>query len=224
MYRETGFQGEGIMEYSKTILLKDGRNCLLRNGTEKDGQALLDIFIRTHEQTDYLLSYSDESSMTAEQEAEYLKGKTESEREIEILAEVDGKVVGTAGLGCVGTKEKVRHRADFGISVDQPYWGLGIGRALTLACIECAKRAGYEQIELSVVAENKKAIALYKSVGYVECGRNPKGFRSRLTGWQELVLMRLDLSEAQPAVYGFAGRIPFSKCWISKCCKSCGTD
>ena len=31
--------------------------------------------------------------------------------------------------------------------------------------------------------------------GFVEYGRNPKGFRSRLTGWQELVLMRLELNK-----------------------------
>ena len=60
--------------------------------------------------------------------------------------------------------------------------------------MECAKAAGYAQMELEVVAENKTAIALYESVGFVEYGRNPKGFRSRLTGWQELVLMRLELN------------------------------
>ena len=61
------------------------------------------------------------------------------------------------------------------------------------ACIECARDAGFVQIELEVVAENKKARALYESVGFEEYGRNPKGFHSRLSGWQELVLMRLDL-------------------------------
>ena len=40
-----------------------------------------------------------------------------------------------------------------------------------------------------------QAISLYRSVGFTECGRNPKGFRSRVTGWQELVLMRLELQE-----------------------------
>ena len=29
------------MEYKKTVILKDGRVCTLRNGTEADGQALL---------------------------------------------------------------------------------------------------------------------------------------------------------------------------------------
>ena len=183
------------MQYQKTITLKDGRICTLRNGTEQDGAAVWEIFNLTHAQTDYLLSYPDENSLTAQQESQFLKEKTAAEDEIEILAEVDGRVVGTAGIECVGRKEKVRHRATFGISVDKACWGLGIGRALTEACIACAKAAGYAQLELDAVAENEAALALYKSVGFVEYGRNPKGFRSRLTGWQTLALMRLELEE-----------------------------
>ena len=48
-------------------------------------------------------------------------------------------------------------------------------------------------VVLDLAVENKIALALYRSVGFVEYGRNPKGFRSRLTGWQELVLIRLEL-------------------------------
>ena len=181
------------MEYNSTVILKDGRACTLRNGTASDGQALLDVFNLTHEQTDYLLTYPGEHSYTAQQEADFLKEKTDSADEIELLAELDGVIVGSAGIGCVGRREKTRHRAEFGISVDKAYWGLGIGRALTEACIECAKKAGYAQLELEVVAENRSAIGLYESVGFVEYGRNPKGFHSRFTGWQEVVLMRLEL-------------------------------
>ena len=181
------------MEYRKSIQLKDGRFCVLRNGTEKDGLPVYENFNLTHGQTDFLLSYPEENSMNPEQEARFLQEKTESTNEIELVAEVGGQIVGTAGIEKVGAKEKVRHRAEFGISVDQAYWGLGVGRALTEACIECAKKAGYAQLELNVAAENERALALYESAGFVEYGRNPKGFRSRLTGWQELVLMRLEL-------------------------------
>ena len=73
------------------------------------------------------------------------------------------------------------------------HWGKGIGRALTEACIECARRAGYSQLELEVVSGNTPAISLYRSFGFTEYGRNPRGFRSRYSGWQELVLMRLEL-------------------------------
>ena len=181
------------MQFHRIITLKDGRTCTLRNGTAEDGQALLNIFNVTHAQTDFLLTYPEEHSYTAEDEAELLRRKTDSADEIELLAFVDGVIVGSAGVACVARNEKTRHRAEFGISVYKAYWGLGVGRALTKACIECAKRAEYAQLELEVVAENRSAIALYESVGFVEYGRNPKGFRSRLTGWQELVLMRLEL-------------------------------
>ncbi|MBQ6540021.1 MAG: GNAT family N-acetyltransferase [Oscillospiraceae bacterium] len=181
------------MEYNKRVRLKDGRECHLRNGTEDDGRAVFDIFMKTHEQTDYLLSYPDENSFNPEEEGRFLKDKTDSPNAVEILAEVDGAVVGTAGIEPVGHKYKVRHRADFGISVDMSFWGLGIGRALTEACIDCAKEAGFLQLELSAVAENERALALYRSAGFTEYGRNPKGFRSRVSGYQEVVYMLLEL-------------------------------
>ena len=181
------------MKYFKTITLKDGRKCTLRNGEERDGQVVIANFLLTHEQTDYLLTYPDESTMTAEQEGQFLQKRADSDNGIEILAEVDGVVTGLAGFSAVGDKEKIRHRADFGISVDRQYWNLGIGTALMHACIECARAAGYEQIELNVVAENATAIAMYEKAGFVEFGRNPKGFKSRFTGYQEVVYMRMEL-------------------------------
>ena len=56
-------------------------------------------------------------------------------------------------------------------------------------------RRAYAQLELEAVAENERAIALYKSEGFEEYGRNPKGFLSRYSGFQELVYMRLDLQK-----------------------------
>ena len=181
------------MEYRKSLTLQDGRNLIVRNGTEDDGKAALAAFILAHEQTDNLLTYPDESTISEEQEARFLKEKTESPREVELIAEVDGVVAGLAGIGAIGNVYKVRHRAEFGISIDRAYWGLGIGKALTQACIECARKAGYEQLELSVIAGNERAIAMYKKAGFVEFGRNPRGFKSRLTGYQELADMRMEV-------------------------------
>ena len=181
------------MKYNKTIALKDGRTCIIRNGTEEDGQELLDVFLATHAQTEYLLTYPEESSFTAEQEAAFLKMKTESPDEIELIAIVDGKVTASAGISCPNRRVKTKHRSEFGISVDRAYWGLGIGYALTQACIECARNAGCLQLELAAVAENESALSLYRKAGFVEYGRNPRGFRTRSGRWQELVLMRLEL-------------------------------
>lgn len=174
-------------------MLKDGRKCCLRNGTENDAQEVLDVFNLTHAETDYLLTYPDENSFTVEQEGAFLKAKAESSNEIEIVAVVDGKIAGTAGIDAVGNKYKTKHRVEFGIGIAKEFWGLGLGRALTEACIECAKEAGYTQMELDVVSDNASAISLYKKVGFVEYGRNQKGFNSRISGYQELIYMKFDL-------------------------------
>lgn len=181
------------MKYDQRVTLKDGRVAVLRNGTAADGSAVFEVFNQTHEETDYLLSYPDENSFDAAQEGAFLEEKTLRGNEIEIIAIVDGQVAGTAGIEAIGSKYKLRHRADFGISVLKTYWGLGVGRALLRACIDCAREAGYSQLELNVVADNASAIALYASEGFVEYGRNPLGFRSRRSGYQELVYMRLEL-------------------------------
>lgn len=181
------------MKYNKMVVLKNGKECCLRNGDEEDGQAVFENFNLTHAQTDYLLSYPEEHSFDVVGESKFLKKKSESENEIQIIAVIGNTVAGTAGIEAVGTKYKVRHRAEFGISIAKEFWGLGIGRALTNACIECARKAGYEQLELNVVAENARAISMYGKAGFVEYGRNPKGFKSRTAGFQELIYMRLEL-------------------------------
>ena len=117
----------------------------------------------------------------------------ESDREIMILAEIDGTLCGCLGLNPIGGRYNVRHRAEFGISVDEAFWGLGIGKALMEAVIACAKLVHYTQLELSVVAYNERAVSMYHKLGFVEFGRNPRGFLSRFSGYQTLVEMRLEL-------------------------------
>ena len=181
------------MKYYHRVVLKHGIEALLRNGDAADGPAVYENFNLTHAETDYLLSYPDENSFDPEQEARFLEEKAKSPDEIELIALISGKVAGTAGIEAIGKKYKVKHRAEFGISILKEYWGLGLGRALAEACIECAKEAGYSQLELNAVAENTRALSLYRTLGFVEFGRNPRGFLSRTSGFQEVVYMLLEL-------------------------------
>ena len=130
------------MKYNQEITLKNGRAALLRNGVAADAAAVVENLCQAHAETDYLLSYPDECSLDAEKEAALLEEKTASANEIEIVAFVDGEVAGTAGIKAVGSKYKVRHRSEFGISILRKYWGLGLGRALMQACIQMAREAG----------------------------------------------------------------------------------
>lgn len=181
------------MIYQKEIKLKDGRVLVMRNGEKEDGEAVLENFIATHAESDFLLTYPEECSFTPEKESAYLEAKKNEVREVEILAIVDGRVVGTAGIDGVGRGMKVAHRCSFGVSILKEYWRKGIGRALTEASVECAKKAGYSQVELDVVKDNERAVRLYKSLGFIEYGENERGFKNKKGEYQSVVLMKLNL-------------------------------
>lgn len=144
------------MQYNQTIQLRDGRACVLRHALAEDAAAVIDNFNLTHGETDYLLTYPDESRSDVAAEARFLQAKADSANEVEIIAQVGDVIAGTAGIDAVGGRYKLRHRAEFGVSVAREYWGLGIGRALLNACIDCARQAGYTQLELDVVADNTR--------------------------------------------------------------------
>ena len=122
------------MKFDKRIFLKNGKEAHLRNGDASDGYAVYENFNATHSETDYLLSYPDENSYDPKQEGLFLDEKAKSPNEIEIIALVDGKVAGTAGIEAIGAKYKVKHRAEFGISILKEYWGsVSAGRWQLLA-------------------------------------------------------------------------------------------
>ena len=181
------------MRYAKTVLLTRGVELLVRNAVASDARALRETTRRTHAETDYLLSYPDEQGGNDEQEARSLEETERSCNEVELVAIIDGRIVGSAGVLAVRSRRKVAHRARFGISILKEYWGMGIGRVLVESCIDCARRAGYVQLELEVVADNQRAVSLYRRAGFEEYGRNPRGYRSAASGYQELVHMRLEL-------------------------------
>ena len=127
------------MRYAKTVLLVGGVELLVRNAVASDARALRETMQRTHVQTDYLLSYPDEQSVDDEQEARSLEETERSSNEVELVAVIDGGIVGSAGVCAVRSRRKVAHRARFGISILKEYWGMGIGRALMDASIDCAR-------------------------------------------------------------------------------------
>lgn len=88
-----------------------------------------------------------------------------------LVAEVDGRVVGNAGLHR-NRRPRNLHVAAFGISVHDASQGQGIGKALLAALIDAADRwLNIVRIELEVWPDNERAIKLYESFGFVSEGR-----------------------------------------------------
>lgn len=184
---------ENKMKYYKQIQLKNGKICILRNPNYEDAHEILHHMILTSGETENMLRYSDEITMTEAEEQAVLRDIQFSSDAIMISAVVDGKIVANAGFNPVSKLEKCRHRAEFGISIQKEYWGQGIGSHIMTAILETARQAGYEQLELDVVTDNERAIALYKKFGFSIYGTNKKAFRLRNGNYQALHLMSCPL-------------------------------
>lgn len=167
-----------MMIAERTIRLKDGTSCLLRSPGPSDAAQMLDYLRLTSGETHYMIRYPEEVVMTEEAEARYLRNTLEHETSFMIAAFIDGMLAGNAGVNqTAGPFIKVRHRGDFGISIKQQFWGAGLGKALTLACLEEAGQAGYEQMELGVFSDNQRAIGLYQRCGYEIWGTVKRAYR-----------------------------------------------
>jgi putative acetyltransferase len=91
--------------------------------------------------------------------------------DLSLVAEQGGRVVASAGLFNQRAQLRRQHASALGISVATPAQGQGIGRALMAALTDYADRWGQIlRIELSVFADNTRAIALYERFGFVREG------------------------------------------------------
>lgn len=85
---------------------------------------------------------------------------------VQLVALIEGKVVGNIGLHRETAHRRI-HAASIGMAVHDAYAGRGVGVALMGAVVELAERWwNIKRLELSVYADNARAIALYERFGF----------------------------------------------------------
>src|SRR5579871_5354210 len=90
-----------------------------------------------------------------------------------LAAVIDGKVIGTAGLTRLENRRS--HVGTIGMAVHDAYAGRGAGSALTAALLDIADNwMGLTRVELTVYADNARAIGLYERFGFASEGLHRK--------------------------------------------------
>lgn len=88
------------------------------------------------------------------------------------------RLVGVLGLGRQPRPKFAHVGFLWGMYVQADATGRGIGRALVDAALALARsQPGLRHVTLQVSADNRAAIALYQSFGFVEIGREPDAMR-----------------------------------------------
>ena len=90
-----------------------------------------------------------------------------------LVAVVEGRIVGSAGLHTAGTSLRRSHVRMLGIGIAPDWQGRGVGRMLIKRLLDWADNwAGVLRVELTVHADNDRAMALYSSMGFEQEGRH----------------------------------------------------
>lgn len=119
----------------------------------------------------------------------------ESEKGLYLVAEQDGKIIGHAFLEPLHLRS-ICHVAELTICVHQGWQEKGIGKALMEKMLEWARNSQtIEKIELNVRATNRRAITLYKKMGFVEEGRLKNRIKVGEDHYIDDVLMALHIAE-----------------------------
>ena len=176
-----------IFQEKKYVL--DDKEIVLRSAREDEAQLLVNYLKTVTGETRFLMCEPDEVKITKAEEEEFIRQHNSSEDAMLILAFVDGEYAGNCSFEKKDASRRNAHRAGIGIALFQKYTGHGLGRLMLEVLLEEIRACGFEQAELTVVSNNERAYHLYKSVGFVECGRVPRANRYEDGTYTDDVLM-----------------------------------
>src|SRR5713101_1941714 len=115
------------------------------------------------------------------QEAQYIRevlDRVEKDEAVNIIAELDGKIVASGGVAR-GKYDDTNRHGSLGLTVSRAYRGYGIGGRIIQTILTESRRLGLKSIDVEFLAVNKAAERAYKRAGFKRAGIIPsKIFRN----------------------------------------------
>lgn len=157
--------------------LEDGTLLLVRTAGLEDAPALLEISRDVIGEGRYSITVPDEFRVTEEEERLWVEKHQENLGALLLVADVAGEVVGLLGMEAA-PRQRLRHRVVLHITVGRGWRGRGVGTALMGCALDwAALHPHIEKVSLRVLADNHRALALYRRFGFQEEGRRVREVR-----------------------------------------------
>jgi len=172
---------------SKQIQSK-GLSWLLRSASESDALSLSKLRTLIDGETENLSREPGEAQLSEEDFKQMITADTQAEKNIFLVAEVEGQLIGFARCVQLPLK-RFNHQCDFGICILKTYCGYGIGNELLKSIVKWSETIGIEKISLNVIEDNLGAIRLYKRHGFVQEGLLIKDRKHKYGSYHNTVLM-----------------------------------
>ena len=137
----------------------------IRDAEPDDAAALIRLKRTIFGETDFMLYSPGEYSVVAEEVAAQVQRIRDSGHSRLLVADSEDDLVGF--LGVTGSPvPRLRHSGQMFVGVLRAYWGRGIATALLSQAIHWAPTAGLLRLQLYVMKDNHRAIALYERLGF----------------------------------------------------------
>lgn len=162
----------------RKLVLRDGTACILRSPGPEDGEAVLRHIRRSAAESPYTAFLPEDVLGTLREEQAFLRRQLASPDRMMLGCFAEERLIGLGGVGPVSASGKCRHRGELAVTIRRRWWGLGLGRLLLEALCREAAGLGYEQLELEVMEDNARAVALYERCGFVTFGRLEDAYRA----------------------------------------------
>ena len=174
---------------SKAVKLKNGQTVILRSPDMFDAEQLLEHMKKTSAETYFMSRYPEEITVSVESQSRFLQMIENDSDNFMLAAYIDGRMIGNAAVTRVRDNIKYRHRANFGISLQEEVCSLGLGTIMMQEILEIVKHTAFEQLELTVFADNVRAIRLYEKVGFEQVGIMPRAYKLKDGSYHDEVQM-----------------------------------
>lgn len=152
-------------------------SAIIREGRPEDAEQTISYLQELAEEPGVTLPVSPgEFNMTVEEERSFIEQHRDADNSILLVVEDNGRIVGV--LNCKGGTRKANHHATLlGISLLKDWRNQGVGHELMSRAVEWAKGTGVvTRIELTVYANNHRAIHLYEKFGFAREGYCRRAF------------------------------------------------
>ena len=165
------------------------QNVVIRTAKAEDAASILQIQKEVVAEDIFLTTASVEFNKTVEQQMNWIEKILDNDKETMLVAETPNGIVGWIVLSSVD-RIRLSHNGSLGMMIQKDFRDAGIGKLLILAILSWAKQNPcIEKISLGVFSTNKRAIALYKKMGFLEEGRKIKEFKLNDNEYVDDVLM-----------------------------------
>ena len=170
-----------------------GTSVFIRQACANDAAAIAEIYNEAVHSTTATFDTEPES---AEERLRWLEGH--DERHPVFVAELNGRVVGWAGLTKWSDRPAYDQTVESSFYVAQPYRGRGIGRALKERLIAEARRLGFHTILARAADESGASLRINESFGFQHIGTMKEvGFKFGRKLDVHLLQKMLDESESE---------------------------